>query len=360
MRRTAYSLLLAASNVAALTGCGAPEPPRETVQQTATPIYGGSVDTAHDAVVFLYANAGYACSGTIIATNGSSGYVLTAAHCDGMDYVIMADNLSCLNNSSCAGIWQIAQQTVHPSYTGDVGDGYDFSLIRFIGANASTPVIAAASTPDGAAAGANIDLVGYGVTEFGDTDNRMHVVMPIDGVDGLFVAVDQTGGEGTCSGDSGGPGILGGKVVSVTSFGDNGCNEYGVGGRVQTVYNSYIAPFIGATPPALTCDECLQVSTLPGGACGAATDACFANSSCSSLVECLDPCTTQACVDSCANQYSSTTRSSIASATAAVPPNAAANRGASLPRPRARARGRPWRAPARSGAPPRPVPPRRW
>lgn len=273
----------------------------EPTQQSQEPIYGGSNDGTDDAVMFLYSNQGYACTGTLIAKNGNIGYVLTAGHCAGMDYVIQADNLNCLNSNppTCENIWAIDDQVVNPNFNENLIDnGYDFSMIRFTGASSAPAPVPAASGNDGVGVGTQVNLVGYGVTEFGDTNFRMHVNMPVNEVFSNFLGFDQTGGQGTCSGDSGGPAIYNGKVVGVTSFGDQNCAQFGYSGRVSFVYNDFIAPYIGA-PVEETCNTCSAAAQGSGGACGSQTNACFNNAECGALVDCVNPCTTQSCVDNC-------------------------------------------------------------
>jgi hypothetical protein len=58
----------------------------------------------------------------------------------------------------------------------------------------------------------------------------------------------------TCHGDSGGPAFAsdadGGKLVGVTSFGDPGCQEFGVQIRPGAYWADFIAPFLAASRPA--------------------------------------------------------------------------------------------------------------
>lgn len=295
-------------------GCAietAPEdtPSDENAVDKQQPIIGGSEDPGNDAVVFLYdQNQGAACTGTIIAVQGSYGYILTAAHCDGMDYIFSADELSCINFGSCLGEWQVEEQVVHPNWNGNPGDGYDFSLIRFYGANASTPVIPAASQ-DSLGFDVQVEISGYGLvngqTEQG-ADERRHVFMPVYDLDPRFVYFDQRGGQGACSGDSGGPAIHQGKVVGVTSFGDEDCTQYGGSGRVEAVYANFIAPYLGEEPPvepppAETCRSCYDETIRDeNGPCAAVVQGC--TGSCASLYNCLTACDggstcTNDCVD---------------------------------------------------------------
>lgn len=308
MRRAPASLGLFALVSLIAAGCAVADPDEqeeteqpEKVGQKEQPILGGSPDSGNGAVVYLEGNTG-ACSGTIIAKNGSYGYVLTAAHCDGMQWIVRDSDLSCTNN--CDDVWQVDDQIVHPNWDGDPGNGYDFSLIRFIGADANTPVIPPATNPDGVQVGTVVEHSGFGLTESGPTNLRMHVSTPVDELYSLFLVFDQTGGEGTCSGDSGGPAIYNGKVVGVTSFGDQNCTQFGGSGRVQAVYNNFIAPYINGEVVE-NCDTCFESAI--NGQCANAVDACLAdeNLPCYQLVECFNNCgaNDDACINACADAH---------------------------------------------------------
>lgn len=303
MRRLALFPLLSLSIVAcAVPGPGEEEQnTEENVAQEEQPIVGGTIDTANDAVVFLASQQG-GCTGTIIAKNGSTGYVLTAAHCVNLEYIVQDDNLDCLETDSCDNFWYVDEQFYHPDYE---GNDYDFSILRFIGADASTPVIPAASAPDGIANGQMVEHSGYGLTEGGQpTNNRRHVTTPIKAFDSTLIQFDQGngngGGIGTCNGDSGGPGIRNGKVVGVVSFGDEFCNDEGYDGRVAAVYNDFIAPIIGGQVVE-TCDTCFEAEVnQPSGECYPQVEDCIANDECEALITCINGCgSSQSCANEC-------------------------------------------------------------
>ncbi len=301
---------------AALTGCEQDPAPSEVVDApvgTHEEIFGGAADTSNQyrAVVAL-AGGGYACSGTIIATNGSSAYVLTAAHCTGMTTVmITSDSSKCPNGAACEDTYVVQQDVVHPMYhkgngTSQDPDYNDFRILRIDGAT-GVPVIPAATNPDGlnANGGDAVTEVGFGITENNNQNTlRRFVNVVTDQATSLFVVVDQTNGKGTCSGDSGGPTIFNGKVVGVTSFGDEFCTSFGVSGRVQSA-QSWIASVTGGTVVE-TCDSCFDTEVnQPAGDCYANVDACFADTACEALITCLNGCSTATCQQNCANASTS-------------------------------------------------------
>lgn len=297
------------------------------------PIIGGTADNVNHATVALAPQGSEAiCSGTIIAKNGSTGYVLTAAHCIKGDphaagfpanapppiaVVLQAnDYINCFqgqgNPALCDAVYSVTGVQVHPGFpTSQIPQSQsivdDFAIITFAGANSGTPVVPPASS-DGLGVGQNLELSGYGLTSYpnGFTTQRRHVTTPVSQLFGLQIVFDQTNGKGSCNGDSGGPAykVIGGQqqVVGVTSFGDQGCTQIGVYGRVQAVYNDFIAPIIGGAVME-TCDSCTLSAVNQGGACYGNVQACLGDTSCKALYDCLAVCAANdnTCVQNCAN-----------------------------------------------------------
>jgi trypsin len=233
------------------------------IDSIAQPIINGSVDTAHDAVVaVLNTTTSAQCSGTIIAVRGTTGFVLTAAHCLPMDVVAQGDDYLL-----GATYLPVADAIADPAYDeNQLQNGHDYALIQFTGALPTTPVIPA-QTPaeDALVTGQELLVVGFGVTATsgGDNSQRRSVSVPIESLDPNLIAVTETTGGG-CNGDSGGPGLTSGpeRVAGVTSFGDINCNTFGGLGRVSSVYDSFIAPAIGE--PTLVDAAMPDAATAPG------------------------------------------------------------------------------------------------
>lgn len=278
----------------------------DPTSQAEEQIINGSNDTAdatHNAIVYLEGNMG-ACTGTIISTNGSTGYVLTAGHCNGMDVMGIGSNLN-----SAVG-YNITDLGAHPNWNGDAGNGYDFRMYSFVGANASTPVIPVATTQE-YAIGSMATVAGWGLTIDGDNGSsptiRQQVTKPINDIfsNPPLIKYIQTN-SGFCSGDSGGPSLFNGKLIAVTSFtsGNNGsCIDPGFVGRVDhPTVASWIAQVVGGQV-VQTCDTCFQSVVAQGGACAGVVDTCINNQDCSDLLTCFDGCTTNACYQDCANAH---------------------------------------------------------
>ena len=262
-------------------------------------IFGGQVDTTHDAVVYLEGSQG-SCTGTIITANNGVGWVLTAGHCDTIDYILIGDDLQAYDVA-----FNVVQDVPHPQWTGDAGNGYDFRLLRFSYSGGSPPVIPPA-TDDSGIVGQSVTHVGYGLTENGSTNKRRAVNQVVDQIYGTppLLGFDQSGGVGTCSGDSGGPALRNGQVVGVTSFGDSGCVIEGYSGRVAVVYD-WIASTADITdvPVQPTCDQCIGTETDQGGDCAAAWGACQPQSDCLALDGCYQDCQDDACYAQCDSTY---------------------------------------------------------
>jgi V8-like Glu-specific endopeptidase len=286
-------------------GCAVETAPPEQADRSEHGIIGGTADTTNKAVMWVTNDFGSACSGTMISVNGNFGWVLTAGHCEDMQYVVQAndfDDCFGMGNPGCEAVYNVDTDIPHPLWNGDPSDGYDFRLLRVTGTGASTPVIPASSNPDGVNVGTQIEVVGYGVTGMGNNTLRRHVTETVAELYSSLIIAYQNDGTGSCSGDSGGPALSGGKVVGVTSFGDPGCDEYGGYGRVQLAYNDFIAPNIGA-PVEPSCDACIDSALQPSGACGPQTTTCINSQQCQDFIDCASACTTQSCFNNCVSQH---------------------------------------------------------
>jgi len=287
-----------------VAGCATGESEELGPKTIQAPIINGNLDTTHQAVVAVFLGMG-ACSGTIIHRNGGNAWVLTAAHCvtpSPPQLVAQGDD-----HDNPDATYPVADYAYHPAYT-QAGGIFDFAVVRITGATASTPVIPA-QTPaeDNLAVGTQVRHVGYGITWHpnGYTSERHETTNTLNGLASYYFDYLQPT-SGPCSGDSGGPALtVGGaeRVAGVISGGDQTCSQYGVSGRVSSVYDSFILPFINGTPVTMTCNECFTGATQGAGACMGQVDACFGDADCDALVSCMDPCGTQTCVLGCISAH---------------------------------------------------------
>jgi hypothetical protein len=275
-------------------------------EAVAEPIINGAVDFTHEAVVYMQAKNNTACSGTIIAKNGSNAFVLTAAHCGDPDFVLTGVNI---NNPT--GYFPALKFQRHPKWNG-TPPNYDFMMIQVGSAKASTPVYPAMSpAQDSLTNQTQVRHIGYGKAGPAPgtpTSERHQIVTKLSAVYPITITYNQPNG-GPCSGDSGGPQLTttGSELVAgVTSAGDANCNVSGESGRVSAVYDTFLMPFINNSPPLQeTCDQCRQGAlTGSGGACAPAIQACMSDPACKGLYDCLGACGgNQSCVNACAAKY---------------------------------------------------------
>jgi len=306
-------------------GCSAPDSGLEAdLASRRDPIYGGTLDTTHDAVVALVrfgrTTIG-SCSATIIAKQAGSGILLTAAHCvleiDANEQVIVpikvvspaslivlpgADYQTAFNSAKA---YYVAEITVHPQYDGNTQNPYDLALVRYVGATDATPTIAPLSlAEDKLAVASPFTLVGFGRTETNSNNSqRRKVDKVVASLNARQISYDQRDGKGSCQGDSGGPALVqtpgGERIAGVTSYGDFDCLTEGVSVRVSAD-STFIQNVLSSIPKALTCDECRTGSIGPDDKCFAAWQPCTIDGSpCSRFLECANNCQSSACYDAC-------------------------------------------------------------
>ncbi|WP_394841903.1 trypsin-like serine protease [Pendulispora brunnea] len=227
------------------------EGPTENVQ---SPIINGSPD-GHDAIVGTYTGSSL-CTGTIVSTKGTTGYVLTAAHCCESDSPPKQVRIGA--DFRAAKAYTVKSYLAHASYTGNPGSSYDFCMVSFNDGDGNMQVIPALPPElNNVKVGDTLDAVGYGRTEnepHGSSNlalKRLHVTYKVKGIgtSGLETDFDSRQG-GTCEGDSGGPDLVtvGGKtyVYGVHSTVDTyDCNNTSTSGVVSKV-SPWIQNFISA------------------------------------------------------------------------------------------------------------------
>lgn len=271
--RTTTSTLLALGALALLSaGCELELclPNASPLAQTAAPIVGGTVDTQNRATVALLLTNGNGsrgiCSGSVVAVEGSKGYVLTAAHCvqGTVDKVFDAtDWIDCTSQgdaSKCNAEYTPSGWKAHPSYDPETLAN-DYAIVVFDGASASTPIVPVDDGPDALVTGTTIEISGFGRTYSGADDpskfqtKRHRTDALISSLSDRWIRIDGSTGKTACFGDSGGPayaevdGVR--RVVGVASNADGQCAQVSNYSRVSDAYASFIAPNL-PTP----CDDC--------------------------------------------------------------------------------------------------------
>ena len=297
-------------------GCGQEGLPAEgeRVQSDDSAIINGALDVTHTAVVAVLA-PDFECSGTVLQVTGTTGYVLTAAHCcppnDLPTEVVVGPDYN-------TGVSHpIVQGSVYkdPCYQDYAGSTDDVCLLKFKNAVGVPTIPPMTPQSDNLAVGTPITYVGYGITAAppgGGNSTRRQVDKTVGKVDTYFVEYANAAQSGTCEGDSGGPGIVmvngQEQVASVTSFGDQSCNQLGSSMRTSAVYAGVIAPYLAdqapapSCPAATDCNACSQSATQ-NGACAGVTNKCFQDAQCSALAQCYQGCGSSACIATCNNAH---------------------------------------------------------
>ena len=274
--RTALSSLLhralGTALALSLTACvvSLDEDEEAQVGESSAAIVGGTETTAYPAVPLLYAefggpdNASQLCSGTLISPR----VVLTAAHCvefrDGAPTTYLAyfgSNVLVDDDPQFLSTVNIVDYVFHPEWDiQDLEAGNDIGLVLLERA-APVPPMGYNRVPIDQRLGEQVHLVGWGRTS-GDGEDfgvKREAMSNLQSVRPLLMQYGSAASN-TCQGDSGGPNFMfyGGVevVAGITSFGNEGCDQYGFGTRVDAYVESFIDPFIRENDPN---------ATLPGG-----------------------------------------------------------------------------------------------
>jgi secreted trypsin-like serine protease len=255
---------IALASLALLVACGTDSVTVDNpgTAQGSDRIVGGSSYSGLPAVGALTVGGEMYCSATLIGPRK----VLTAAHClegvaaSEMRFVIGADVAS---PEYTLGVLSLK---IHPSYdstniTNDVG-------IVTLSKDAPIAPLGVNTHMDSSWVGTQLFFVGYGVTNgYSQTGagKKRAVWMNVSQVNSTSFEYADTG-KNTCNGDSGGPAFYKDPqgnylVAGITSYGDNGCTQYGVDTRVDSFLS-----FIGDTGTG--------TGTGTGSTGGTTTDPC--------------------------------------------------------------------------------------
>lgn len=258
--------------IALVTGCAQPTASTaESSSATTSKIVGGTTDNGHSNVGFIRLfssdpSQGFGfCTGTLIAPR----VVITAGHCayenddptqpliTSVDFTLGTD-VDMSGDPNAPG-FITATITPNPAYDGTPGAGQDVSIV-ILDQDIDADAMPLGNAPD---VGSTVTMVGYGVSNVdaqnagdsnddGSGEKRTVDVQVTDVSDHEFVGGED--GLGGCHGDSGGPVILNGQLVGLTSYGADDCHSATNFTRVDDIL-PFIQQFVsdastGSTAPA--------------------------------------------------------------------------------------------------------------
>ncbi|MBK8254707.1 MAG: serine protease [Polyangiaceae bacterium] len=240
MRNAPLSLALAVLSIAVMrlaTGCAATGSGQDDLLDDGVrdnPIVNGQETADYPATGVLLIQGQPFCTGTIVGTRS----VLTAAHCiDQMDPSQVSFGIGAAADQLEAEL-KVVSGVQHPNWdsqslTNDVA-------VLTLGEDSPIPAIPLNPAMDDSWIGRKVTLVGYGVTDgtqqTGAGVKRM-VDVTIDKLEPTTLHYTTQNGQTACNGDSGGPAFADENgqlyVAGITSYGDQGCEQYGVYTRVD-------------------------------------------------------------------------------------------------------------------------------
>ncbi len=191
------------------------------------PIVGGTETTEWPAVALLVGYDGDTivpfCSAVLVGDR----WALTAAHCmlgagadlrdDGFELWLRIGPSVFEEPTEFV---PLATATTHPDYgDGPLGRGHDAAVLELDGAVVTTPLEISGASLDAALVDTEITYVGYGLTGTLESDPGIArtVDAEVSNVDAWVIETHDPN-RGPCDGDSGGPLILDGEVIGLSSY----------------------------------------------------------------------------------------------------------------------------------------------
>ena len=244
-------------------GGGLAQGDEPAIGESTAAIVGGTPTTGYPAVALLYSefsetDGAQLCTGTLITPR----IILTAAHCvefpEGAPRQYVAyfgSDVVSDSDPQRIGAINVAKYDFHPDWDiNNLEGGHDVGVVLLAEpADGIQPMPINHESLAGHE-GEQVHLVGWGRTN-GDGEDfgiKRDVMSSLEGSDDLVMQYGSATAN-TCQGDSGGPNFMtiGGVevIAGITSYGNVGCDQFGVGTRVDAFADSFIAQFVAANDP---------------------------------------------------------------------------------------------------------------
>ncbi len=248
---TTLSKTLTLLALTGLVACGEADAPESATKKSF--IVGGEIENGYAAVGALVADGEFFCTGTLVRQD----IVVTAAHCleelqrpEQVQFFLGTD----ATNLGSGSLLPVSAFRMHPDYPRD--EDADIGIMRLGRAAEVQPIPLNQAALANEVIGQKATFVGYGAVGYkGESDEaglKRSVEVTVREINPKAFRYSDPD-KGTCHGDSGGPAFIDiagqQRLIGVTSWGDDNCEEFGVNTRTDA-YIQFLRAFMEGEAPA--------------------------------------------------------------------------------------------------------------